>query len=71
MGKKRKFILADWKNPQFVISLLIEEIENRGGKVYACPDLKGSDTYGYVVSDEPLTHEEMMYFERSEEDESI
>lgn len=69
MPKKRKFILADWKNPQLVINLLIEEIELRGGKVYACPDLKGSDMYGYVVSDEPLTGTEMCYFER-EEDES-
>jgi len=63
-GKKRKFILADWKNPQEVIALLIEELELRGAKVYVCPDLKGSDTYGYVVSDEPLTHDEMCYFEK-------
>jgi len=62
--KKRKFILADWKNPQEVISLLIEELELRGAKVYVCPDLKGSDTYGYVISDEPLTHDETCYFEK-------
>ena len=50
------FVIADWKDTEELINgfkKAIKKIFN--GKVYVAPSCKGTDTYGFIVSDQKLT----------------
>ena len=51
---RQMFIQADWKDVNGLIEGFIEALENFGLFIYEHPDMEGSDTYGFIVSNEKL-----------------
>lgn len=56
---KTTTVVADWKETEELINGFKKAIRKLGGYVYNHPDFKGSDTYGFIVSDEALTKKQI------------
>lgn len=51
---------VDWKDIDGMAAAFKKAIEKVfGGRVYKLPSCKGSDTYGFIISDQKLTREQI------------
>ncbi|KKL77043.1 hypothetical protein LCGC14_2038850 [marine sediment metagenome] len=57
--ERQKFVIADWKDIEGLIEGFTEALENFGLFIYEHPEAEDTDTYGFIVSNEQLTEEQI------------
>ena len=57
--EKQMFVSADWKDIEGLIESFTEVLKNFGLFIYDDPWFEGTDSYGFVVSNETLTDEQI------------
>lgn len=60
-----QYVTADWKDIEGLANSFKAAIKKVfKGKVYLAPSFKGTDSFGFIVSDKPLTREQIKEFDR-------
>ena len=59
MKKKVKTVAADYKDVEDLLDQIFKSIKSFGLHVYQHPDFQESDMYGFIISDKPLTRQEI------------
>lgn len=65
---------ADWKDTDYLIEGFTEAVERFGLTLTPDPDLEGSDMFGFILTNRPMTEDELkahsIFADEDEEDES-
>lgn len=65
---KLQYVTADWRDIDGLAKSFKKAIEKVfGGKVYLAPSFKGTDSFGFIVSDKQLTPAEIKEFDYIED----
>ena len=53
------FISGDWKDQEDIFKQFIKFLRNQGYHIYEDPVCKGSDSYGWIISQDNLTRKQL------------
>lgn len=54
-----QFVAADWEDTESLIQDLIDALETFGVHMYPDPNIDGGDTYGFILSKEEMSEDDL------------